>query len=98
MINDQSKDKFVRTNNEFPRVEAIQTENLRDYYNNLWLQFKEICREKDKIYDSFKTETLQNEQQRNHIELLKQTIEISINKLGMNQLFEKHKYSIFNKD
>ena len=87
----------MKTNNsDFPRVEKVQNENLRDCYNKLWAQFNEICKEKDLVIESLNKETLSNEEQRIYIEILKQTIENSINKLNLGQLLQHQKYFYFN--
>jgi chromosome segregation ATPase len=90
-LNNSNKETLSKNMSDFPRAEKIPNDNLRDSYNKIWNQFKEISKEKEQLMDSLKKETIRNEEQRNYIEILRQTIDSSLNKLGLNQLINNQK-------
>lgn len=85
--------------NVFPLPERIPNEKMREAYAKLLHSFKDIAREKEQILDSLRNETIINEEQRNYIEILKQTIESSLIKHGLGNLIngQKQYYQVSNK-
>ena len=77
--------------NIFPNADRIPNEKMRDAYSKLLNTFRELVREKEKILETLKIETISSEEQRNYIEILKQTIESSLQKNGIFSLIEKQK-------
>ena len=77
--------QFDQLNNEITPI------NLNSAYTNLQNKSKEMNQEKERILDSLRKETLINEEQRNYIEILKQTIESTINKLGIGPLIQQQR-------
>ena len=60
-------------------------------YITLQKNFKDLNFEKETILESLRKETLVNEEQKNYIEILKQTIESTINKLGIGPLLQQQR-------
>jgi succinate dehydrogenase flavin-adding protein (antitoxin of CptAB toxin-antitoxin module) len=83
--------KENRNNISFPPVEKIPNEKLREAYGRLYQSVKEIVDEKDQILDNLKRETIDNEEQRNYIEILKQTIDATISKLNIANSLQNQK-------
>lgn len=77
--------------NIFPNADRIPNEKMRDAYSKLLNTFRELVKEKEKILETLKIETINSEEQRNYIEILKQTIESSLQKSGIFSLIEKQK-------
>lgn len=61
-------------------VDKIKNEKLREAYNNIYILYNNYIAEKNELLESLKIETLNNEEQKNYIEILRQTIESFINK------------------
>ena len=83
----ENKKHFV-----FPSADKIPNEKMREAYNKLYKSVKEIVDEKEIIFEQLKRETVQNEEQKNYIEILKNTIDATIVKLGLNQALQNQKY------
>ena len=81
-----------KTNFTFPSVDKIPNEKLREAYSKLYTSVKEIIVEKEQILDNLRRETIYNEEQRNYIEILKQTIDTTIVKLNINSAVQNQKY------
>ncbi len=75
--------QFEQTNNEITPI------NINTAYTNLQNNFKDLNMEKERILETLRKETLLNEEQKNYIEILKQTIESTINKLGIGPLLQQ---------
>lgn len=80
----------------FPPFDSIPSNKYRDYYSNLLQSYRQLFEEKEQILMSLRQETIRNEEQKNHIEILKQTLESKIVKHGLSSLIDKSKYVIIN--
>jgi chromosome segregation ATPase len=80
-----------KSNIDFPSSDRLSNEKLREAYDQLLGYTKEIGNEKEKALESLRNETVQNEEQRNLIEILRQTIESSIIKHGLGPLIQSYK-------
>ena len=67
----------------FPSSERIPNEKLREAYTKLAVSHKDLLNEKESLLKTLRDETIINEEQRNYIEILKQTIESSLLKNGL---------------
>jgi len=76
---------------DYPTVDRIPNERLKESYTNLLFSYRELINEKEIILDSLRQETLNNEEQRNMIEILKQTIESSLFKSYLGPLIQNQK-------
>ncbi len=76
---------------DYPTVDRIPSEKLKESYTNLLFSYRELLHEKELILDSLRQETLNNEEQRNMIEILKQTIESSLFKSYLGPLLQNQK-------
>ena len=56
---------------------------MKETYKKIFVSHNKLIEEREQILESLRKETLNNEEQRNYIEILKQTIEAKINKLGL---------------
>jgi golgin subfamily B member 1 len=73
----------IKLTTDFPEVEKIfDYEKLKEHYSNMLACYKEILIEKEEMLDILRRETLLNEEQRNYIEVLRQTIESDLIKSG----------------
>ena len=90
--NYQSNDSEIDIN--FPDVNDISPEELFSYYSQIQIQYKKLLQEKNKLVNQLKKEMVTNDEQRNYIEILKQTIESSLIKTGLKSKIEliKKKY------
>ena len=90
--NYQSNDSEIDIN--FPDVNDISPEELFSYYSQIQIQYKKLLSEKNKLVNQLKKEMVTNDEQRNYIEILKQTIESSLIKTGLKSKIEliKKKY------
>ncbi len=89
--------KENKNNFNFPSVEKIPNEKFREAYSKLYQYMKEVIEEKDEILEYFKRETIENEEQKNYIEILKQTIDTTITKLNIGNSLQSQKYIHVNK-
>ena len=86
-----SKLKFIvknKQNNDdfFPKLEQITKDvntELSQYYSSLYNAYSSLKEEKEKVFSSLKKEIITNEEQKNYIEVLKETIESNILKHGL---------------
>ncbi len=76
---------------EYSPPELLHNDQFKDQYTKLFLSFKELLKEKEQILDSLRKETISNEEQRNYIEILRQTLESSILKTGIGPLLQAQK-------
>lgn len=72
----------------FPNVDRIPSEKIYEAYSKLYESYKKIYTDKEIALSSLKTEILNNDHQRNYIEILKQTIESSLVKTGLKPMIE----------
>jgi hypothetical protein len=80
----------------FPSSERIPNEKLREAYTKLAFSHKDLLNEKESLFKTLREETIINEEQRNYIEILKQTIESSLLKNGLYNYIQNQKYIIIN--
>lgn len=85
------KDKIKQ---DFPAVERL----TKDLQSDLAVMYKELIKshayiqqEKEKVLKALREETIQNEEQRNYIEILRQTIESQILKQGLSAVLNLQK-------
>jgi hypothetical protein len=92
LTNFQSNDSEIDIN--FPDVNDISPEEIFSYYSQIQIQYKKLLSEKNKLVNQLKKEMVTNDEQRNYIEILKQTIESSLIKTGLKSKIEliKKKY------
>ena len=92
LTNFQSNDSEIDIN--FPDVNDISPEEIFSYYSQIQIQYKKLLSEKHKLVNQLKKEMVTNDEQRNYIEILKQTIESSLIKTGLKSKIEliKKKY------
>jgi chromosome segregation ATPase len=79
------------SNIDFPPSDRIPNDKLREAYAQIHAYSKELSIEKEKTLESLRNETLQNEEQRNLIEILRQTLESNIMKHGLGPLIQTYK-------
>ena len=81
-----NSNKDCKTNNivsNFPTPERLANDKMKETYKKIFVSHNKLIEEREQILESLRKETLNNEEQRNYIEILKQTIEAKINKLGL---------------
>jgi chromosome segregation ATPase len=79
---------------DFPdNIDKLSADKIRDIYNRLYSYSQELQQEKEMILDSLRAETLTNDEQRNYIEMLRQTIESAIIKHGMSAFLQSARNS-----
>ena len=83
---------------DFPTADKITPDKLREVYTILHFAYRDLTSEKESILESLRNETLQNEEQKNYIEMLKQAIESSIIKHGLAQFFNSQKFLFYKGD
>lgn len=95
------KSKYERINEmydsntlHFPTPDKIPSnyEKLKDLYIRLLFNHNENLKEKNELIEALKNETLSGEEQKNYIELLKQTLENKIGKMSSNIVNHNQKY------
>ena len=69
----------------FPEVDRIPSNKIYDAYSKLYEAYNKLYKEKEIAVNSLKKEILNNDQQRNYIEILKQTIESSLIQSGLKE-------------
>ena len=74
----------------FPPPERIPCEKLYEGYSKLYEAFNKISNDKEVAVVSLENEILINDQQRNYIEILKQTLESNLIKNGIKSQIEMH--------
>ena len=72
----------------FPNVDRIPSEKIYEAYSKLYESYKKLYTDKEIALSSLKAEILNNDQQRNYIEILKRTIESSLVKTGLKPMIE----------
>lgn len=89
-----SENYETKEQQNFPISDKIPSnyEKLKDLYVKLLMNHNELLKEKEEIFESIKSETLINEEQRNYIELLKQTLESKMGKIGSNIVNQNQRY------
>ena len=80
-----------KTNFNFPSVEKVSNEKIREAYSKLHNYVKEIIEQKNQISENLRKETINNEQHRNYIDVLKQTIDSTISKLNISNCLQSQK-------
>ena len=94
----ESREKIIKALKEqknsliFPSPERIPVEKLQEGYSKLYEAFNKISNDKEVAIVSLQNEILLNDQQRNYIEILKQTLESNLVKNGI-----KSQIEIYNK-
>ncbi len=94
----ESREKIFKTLKEqknsliFPPPERIPVEKLFEGYSKLYEAFNKISNDKEVAIVSLQNEILINDQQRNYIEILKQTLESNLVKNGI-----KSQIDLYNK-
>ena len=63
----------------------------------MFISFKELIKEKEHILESLRKETINNEEKKNYIEILKQSLESTILKVGLGPLLNSQRVH-YNKD
>ena len=93
-LNNYQSGNFNIEEEEFPDVNDIDPEQIFSYYSQIKNQNKQLIKEKNKLLSQLKKEIVTNDEQRNYIEILKQTIESSLIKTGLKSKIEliKKKY------
>jgi hypothetical protein len=78
----------------FPTPDKVPTnyDKLKDLYIKLLINHNEILQEKDELVEALKNETVACEEQKNYIELLKQTLENKIGKISSGIVNHNQKY------
>ena len=90
----ESREKIFKTLKEqknsliFPPPERIPVEKLFEGYSKLYEAFNKISNDKEVAIVSLQNEILINDQQRNYIEILKQTLESNLVKNGIKSQIE----------
>jgi chromosome segregation ATPase len=82
-------------NFNIPQLENIPNEKIRENYAKLFQQFKEMQKDREQLLESLRIETLNNEEQRNYIEILKKTIDSSVIKHGLNPIIQHNKQNYY---
>jgi len=78
-------------------TDTIQSEALRENYHKLFLLYNEQVAEKNQILETLKIETINNEEKKNYIEILKHTIDSFILKNGFANSLNQIKKSFYGK-
>ena len=95
---EESREKILKTLKEqknvliFPPPDRIPCEKLYEGYTKLYEAFNKVLNDKEVAVVSLENEILINDQQRNYIEILKQTLESNLLKNGI-----KSQIDIYNK-
>lgn len=95
--NDGTKQKLIKKNakiqsTEFPSVENIGSSNdLIKNYNKIKKEYQELLIEKENSIKLLREESIINEEQKNYIEILRQTIESNIFKNGLQTMLNLQK-------
>lgn len=95
--NDRQKTKFISKNvksqsSEFPSVENISSSNdLIKHYNKIKKEYNDLLVEKENTIKLLREESIINEEQKNYIEILRQTIESNIFKNGLQTMLNMQK-------
>lgn len=76
---------------DFPSVDRVPQDKLKENYQRLQISYTTLLNEKEVILETLRTETLMNEEQRNYIEILKQTLESKISSLGIRNFLNQQK-------
>ena len=90
----ESREKILKTLKDqknsliFPPPDRIPCEKLYEGYTKLYEAFNKISNDKEVAVVSLQNEILMNDQQRNYIEILKQTLESNLLKNGMKSQLE----------
>ena len=90
----ESREKILKTLKEqknlliFPPPDRIPCEKLYEGYTKLYEAFNKISNDKEVAVVSLQNEILINDQQRNYIEILKQTLESNLLKNGIKSQIE----------
>lgn len=84
LMDNLSKQNFII----FPTVDRIPSEKIYEAYSKLYDSYKKLFTDKEIALNSLKAEIVNNDQQRNYIEILKQTIESSLVKSGLKPIIE----------
>lgn len=90
-LNKTQTSNYNFSKDEFPAVERVPIEKMKDAYSTLLSNYKSLVKDRETILSSLRNETITNEEQRNYIELLKQTIEDNILKAGMSHSLNTQK-------
>lgn len=77
-------------------LDKLPVDKIKENYQKLFAQLKETQADREQVLDLLRNETLNNEEQRNYIEILKQTIESSILKQGLAPLLQQQKANYYN--
>ncbi len=77
-------------------LDNLPTEKIKENYQKLFKQLKQTQADREQVLELLRSETLNNEEQRNYIEILKQTIESSILKQGLAPLLQQQKVNYYN--
>jgi chromosome segregation ATPase len=80
----------------FPPPERLSNEKTREAYSKLYYAYNDIHDDREDILETLRKEMIKNEEQRNYIEMLKQTLESTLVKNGLFTFVEKQK-QILNK-
>ena len=94
----EAREKIIKSLKEqknsliFPSPERIPVEKLQEGYSKLYEAFNKVSNDKEVAIVSLQNEILINDQQRNYIEILKQTLESNLVKNGL-----KSQIEIYNK-
>ncbi len=97
-FNDTFSNKNNNNNNfnfNIPQLENIPNEKIKENYAKLFQQFKDMQKDREQILESLRIETLNNEEQRNYIEILKKTIDSSVIKHGLNPIIQHNKQNYY---
>jgi len=92
----ESREKILKTLKDqknsliFPSPDRIPCEKLYEGYTKLYEAFNKISNDKEVAVVSLQNEILMNDQQRNYIEILKQTLETNLLKNGMKSQLEMY--------
>jgi hypothetical protein len=80
----------------FPlHADKISNESLRENYNKIFIIYNDHLAEKNQILETLKIETINNEEQKNYIEILKQTIDSFVLKNGFSNALNQIKKSFY---
>jgi hypothetical protein len=82
----------ILENTNFPSADRIPNEKLREAYSRLFISHKELINEKESLLKTLREETIENEEQRNYIEILKQTLESTLMRNGLYTYVQNQKY------
>ena len=90
----EAREKIIKSLKEqknsliFPSPERIPVEKLQEGYSKLYEAFNKVSNDKEVAIVSLQNEILINDQQRNYIEILKQTLESNLVKNGLKSQIE----------